>query len=67
LVVFGGGLNGGILSRSLCYTSCVPEGKHVGQKDDTRENFCVTESKKKIEKDRKEEREREGGGKKEDA
>ncbi|EGI67510.1 hypothetical protein G5I_03903 [Acromyrmex echinatior] len=28
LVIFGGGLNGGILSRSLCYTSCVPEGKH---------------------------------------
>ncbi|KYM88081.1 hypothetical protein ALC53_03183, partial [Atta colombica] len=41
LVVFGGGHNGGILSRSLCYTSCVPEGKHVGQKDDTQ--ICICE------------------------
>lgn len=41
-------LTGGILSGSLCCTSCVPEGKHVGQKDDTRENSCVTESEKEI-------------------
>lgn len=36
------------ISGFLCCTSCVPEGKHVGQKDDTRENSCVTESKRKI-------------------
>lgn len=50
LVVFDGGLNGGHISGSLCCTSCVPEGKHVGQKDDTRENSCVTESEKEMEK-----------------
>lgn len=36
----------------------------MGQKDDTRENFCVTESKKEIERERTEkrgERERERG------
>ncbi|KYN09408.1 hypothetical protein ALC57_18470 [Trachymyrmex cornetzi] len=46
LVVFGGGLNGGILSGSLCYTSCVPEGKHVGQKDDTRKASTLSNEKK---------------------
>lgn len=53
-----GGLNEGEhISGFLCCTSCVPEGKHVGQKDDTRENSCVTvrERGKQIE-------EEEGGG-----
>lgn len=47
----------------LCYTSCVPEGKHVGQKDDTRENSCVI-VKVRARKKKRERGKREKGGRK---
>jgi len=53
------GFKRGHISGFLCCTSCVPEGKHVGQKDDTRENSCVTESRREREGKREEEKERE--------